>query len=90
MKRERVRFPPSRKIHAPIISRQRASGILNMSTGAFSLFGDAVLREDQEMDVMILLCLLAALAGAGYGWFSMARKESEHFKRRLVDRRSET
>lgn len=42
------------------------------------------------MELMILLCVLAALAGAGYGWYSMARKEAENFRRRLVDRRWET
>jgi hypothetical protein len=37
------------------------------------------------MDVMIVFCLLAALAGAGYGWYSMARKSADDFRERLVD-----
>jgi hypothetical protein len=41
------------------------------------------------MDAMILLCLLAALAGAGYGWYSMARKEADNFRDRLTDWRTD-
>ena len=36
----------------------------------------------------ILFCLVAAAAGAGYGWYSMARKEAENFKDQLVDGRN--
>ena len=40
------------------------------------------------MDLLILLGLLAALSGAGYGWYSEARKQSEELMKLLSERRS--
>jgi hypothetical protein len=42
------------------------------------------------MDWLVLLCLLAALSGAGYGWYSEARKGAEEMMRRLAEQRSAT
>ena len=49
-----------------------------------------LMAEVPKMDVMLLLCLAAALAGAGCGWYSMARKESETIGKRLLDGRTES
>jgi len=40
------------------------------------------------MDWLVILCVVAAMAGGGYGWYSEARKEADEMRKRIVDGRS--